>query len=88
MHHDDDVRPFRQGEPVAAFLISAVSEIFLVRKNDCVGQTFGQGRGFIPAGVIHDDDACPRSPGHDLVESLDEGFGRVVGGHDHHYFFA
>ena len=48
--------PSCQGQPVAAFLIAAVAEVFLVGEDDGVGKASGDGGGFVAAGVIDDDD--------------------------------
>ena len=82
MDHDDDVGPFLQGQAIAALLIAAVAKVFGMGHHHGVGQLLRNRAGGIPAGVIHHDDHVHHALFHDLVVSLDEGFGRIIGGHD------
>ena len=88
MDHDDDVRPFRQRQPVATLLIAAVAEISLVGQDDGIGKRPGEGRGVIATRVIDHNNGVHDFLGHDLVECLDEGFCRVIGRHDNDHFFT
>ena len=44
------------------------------------------GGGGVAAGVINHDDRVHHALGHDFVVGLDEGFGRVISGHDYDNF--
>ena len=67
MDHDHDVRPRLQGHPVAGLLVAAVTLVPFMDKHLRMGQTGGDGRGFITACVIHQDHQIHDPLLHNLV---------------------
>ena len=84
MHHDYNVRPSRQGQAIAAFLIAPIPQIAVMPVHK-EAQLPSLLHGLIGAAIIHHDDVV-----HDLaVQSLNRLFQRlrrIVRGHDHRNF--
>ena len=88
MHHDDNVTGFLQGQPVAGFLIRAVSKIFLVHIHFCIGQCTRDRCSFITAAVIDDDNKVHNALVHDFFIGFAQRVRSVIGRHDDNYFLS
>ena len=87
MHHDDDVGAGLEGEPVAGLLVAAVAGVFLVHMHRHAGQRGRHPHRVVAAAVVHQDDVVHDAMLLDFRHGLGDGFGRVVGGHDHDDLF-
>lgn len=81
VEHDHDVGLLLQGQPVAGFLVAAVTQVGLVPVR-FDAELPGLVRGVVPAVIVHQDDLVHGVAG-DFGNGLVQGFGRVVGGQDH-----
>ena len=88
MHHDDDVRARLQRQPVAGFLVAAVTRVAFMDMDPHAQQRRRHRHGVITAAVIHQDDFVHDALLEDFVHGLGDGFGRVVSRHDHDDFFS
>ena len=66
MNHDDDVGSGGQGEAVTGFLIASVPAISGMHFHLNTVQSARDGDGFIPAGVVYQNDKIDYPLGHDL----------------------
>ena len=88
MHHDDDVRSLFQRDPVALFLISAVSCIFLLPEGNGLLQRLRHLVGAVAAGVIHHDHQIHERLTDRLLPGLPQGLFRIIRGHDDRDFLS